>query len=97
MEVPFDLHRSIIGQKGRDVRELMNTYDVHIMLSPAEEKLDYIKVHAMQYLKYNIDVIFNIRYYVLFRFPEHHHVSKMQSKLYLINVKHWKLKDKIEL
>ncbi|XP_050471763.1 vigilin isoform X2 [Bombus huntii] len=44
VEVPFDLHRSIIGQKGRDVRELMNTYDVHIMLSPAEEKLDYIKI-----------------------------------------------------
>ncbi|XP_043519288.1 vigilin [Frieseomelitta varia] len=44
VEVPFDLHRSIIGQKGRDVRELMTTYDVHIMLSPAEEKLDYIKI-----------------------------------------------------
>lgn len=44
VQVPFDLHRSIIGQKGRDVRELMNTYDVHIMLSPAEEKLDYIKI-----------------------------------------------------
>lgn len=44
VEVPFDLHRSIIGQKGRDVRELMNTYDVHIMLSPAEQKLDLIKV-----------------------------------------------------
>ncbi|KAK2586763.1 hypothetical protein KPH14_011792 [Odynerus spinipes] len=42
--VPFDFHRSIIGQKGRDVRELMNMYDVHIMLSPAEEKLDYIKI-----------------------------------------------------
>ncbi|XP_066586209.1 vigilin [Prorops nasuta] len=44
VEVPFDFHRSIIGQKGRDVRELMNTYDVHIMLSPAEEKLDYVKI-----------------------------------------------------
>ncbi|XP_076653827.1 satellite-binding protein 1 Dp1 isoform X2 [Halictus rubicundus] len=44
VEVPFDLHRSIIGQKGRDVRELMYIYDVHIMLSPAEEKLDYIKI-----------------------------------------------------
>lgn len=44
VEVPFDLHRSIIGQKGRDVRELMDTHDVHIMLSPAEQKLDYIKI-----------------------------------------------------
>ncbi|XP_015598207.1 vigilin [Cephus cinctus] len=44
VEVPFDLHRSIIGQRGRDVRELMETHDVHIMLSPAEQKLDYIKI-----------------------------------------------------
>ncbi|XP_011707641.1 PREDICTED: vigilin [Wasmannia auropunctata] len=44
VDVPFDFHRSIIGQKGKDVRELMNTHDVHIMLSPAEEKLDYIKI-----------------------------------------------------
>lgn len=42
--VPFDFHRSIIGQKGRDVRELMNMYNIHIMLPPAEEKLDYIKI-----------------------------------------------------
>ncbi|XP_033222679.1 vigilin [Belonocnema kinseyi] len=44
VEVPFDLHRSIIGQKGKDVRELMETYDVHIKLSPAEQKLDYIEI-----------------------------------------------------
>lgn len=44
IEVPFDLHRSIIGQKGRDVRELMNRHDVHIELSPPEEKLDIIRV-----------------------------------------------------
>lgn len=47
MPVPFNFHRSIIGQKGRDVRELMNMYDVRIMLSPAEEKLDYIKVYCL--------------------------------------------------
>ena len=28
--VPFDLHRFIIGQKGKDVREMMTTYDVNI-------------------------------------------------------------------
>lgn len=44
LEVPFDLHRSLIGQKGRDIRELMNTYDVEITLSPAEKKLDFIEV-----------------------------------------------------
>lgn len=44
INVPFDIHRWIIGQKGRDVRELMNRYDVHIELSPPEEKLDIIKI-----------------------------------------------------
>ena len=28
--VPFDLHRFIIGQKGKDVREMMTTFDVNI-------------------------------------------------------------------
>uniref|UniRef100_U5EUN4 Putative vigilin n=1 Tax=Corethrella appendiculata TaxID=1370023 RepID=U5EUN4_9DIPT len=44
IHVPFDLHRSIIGQKGRYVKELMNRYDVHIELSPQDQKLDLIKV-----------------------------------------------------
>lgn len=44
IDVPFDLHRSIIGQKGAGVRELMNNYDVHIELSPQDKKLDVIKV-----------------------------------------------------
>lgn len=44
IEVPFDLHRSIIGKRGDDVRELMNRYDVHIELSPQDQKLDVIKV-----------------------------------------------------
>jgi predicted PilT family ATPase len=38
------LHRSIIGKQGNDVRELMNRYDVHIELSPQDQKLDVIKV-----------------------------------------------------
>lgn len=44
VEVPFELHRSIIGQKGQDVKRLMDTYDVHIILSPADEKQDIIKI-----------------------------------------------------
>jgi polyribonucleotide nucleotidyltransferase len=44
MEVPFELHRSIIGQKGHDVRKLMNQFDVHIELSPPQEKRDIIKI-----------------------------------------------------
>lgn len=42
--VPFDIHRWIIGQRGRDVAALMNRHDVHIELSPPEEKLDIIKI-----------------------------------------------------
>lgn len=30
VSVPYDLHRYIIGQKGKDVREMMTTYDVNI-------------------------------------------------------------------
>lgn len=44
VDVPFELHRSIIGQKGRDVKELMDNYDVHIVLSPADLKEDRIKI-----------------------------------------------------
>lgn len=44
VNVPFDLHRSIIGQRGRDVRDLMSRYDVHIELSPQHEQLDIIKI-----------------------------------------------------
>lgn len=42
--MPYEFHRSIIGQKGRDVREMMERFDVHIVLSPADQKLDIIKV-----------------------------------------------------
>ena len=44
IDVPFDLHRSIIGKRGDAVRELMNRFDVHIELSPQDQKLDVIKV-----------------------------------------------------
>ncbi|XP_055371640.1 vigilin [Condylostylus longicornis] len=44
VNVAFDLHRSIIGQKGKDVRELMQTYDVNIELSPQDLKQDVIKI-----------------------------------------------------
>ncbi|CAD7077490.1 unnamed protein product [Hermetia illucens] len=44
VNVPFDLHRSIIGQKGANVRDFMNRYNVHVELSPPELKLDVIKI-----------------------------------------------------
>lgn len=46
IEVPvaFDLHRSIIGKSGASVRQLMDEHDVHIVLSPADQRLDCIKI-----------------------------------------------------
>ncbi|XP_046390775.1 vigilin [Ischnura elegans] len=44
VNVPFDYHRLIIGQKGRAVREMRDKYDVNIVLSPAEKKLDIITI-----------------------------------------------------
>lgn len=44
VDVPFDLHRSIIGTRGRDVKELMDRYDVHIVLSAPENKEDIIRI-----------------------------------------------------
>lgn len=32
--VPYDLHRYIIGHKGKDVREMMTTFDVNIKSKP---------------------------------------------------------------
>uniref|UniRef100_A0A6P7F816 Vigilin n=1 Tax=Diabrotica virgifera virgifera TaxID=50390 RepID=A0A6P7F816_DIAVI len=44
VDVPFDFHRSIIGQKGRDVKDLMDRYDVHIVLSAQDIREDIIKI-----------------------------------------------------
>lgn len=44
--VPFDFHRYIIGQKGRDVRKMMEQFNVNISVPPQAEKSDYIKVRG---------------------------------------------------
>ncbi|CAH1957707.1 unnamed protein product [Acanthoscelides obtectus] len=44
VDVPFNLHRSIIGQKGRDVKDLMDRFDVHIVLSAQNAPEDVIKI-----------------------------------------------------
>ncbi|XP_063359455.1 vigilin [Cydia amplana] len=41
VEVPNDLHRLLAGQKRR---ELMQTYDVHLLLPPNDEPSDIVKV-----------------------------------------------------
>ncbi|XP_067631497.1 vigilin isoform X2 [Eurosta solidaginis] len=47
VEVPYDLHRKIIGPKGANVRQFMSTYDVHIELPPSETKSDLIKLSGI--------------------------------------------------
>jgi predicted PilT family ATPase len=46
VEVPFEYHRFVIGQKGRDVRKLMQDFDVNISIPPAEEQSDTVKVRG---------------------------------------------------
>lgn len=76
MEVPFDYHRSIIGQKGQSIRELSDTHNVHIEIPNSEEHLDIIKVQRSMIKHNQIIYIYitnnntyfvtdmNIRYYV---------------------------------
>ena len=42
--VPFDFHRFIIGMRGRDVRKMMEDFDVNISIPPAEDKSDVVKI-----------------------------------------------------
>ncbi|KAK7093511.1 hypothetical protein V1264_007247 [Littorina saxatilis] len=44
VQVPFDYHRFIIGQKGRDVRRMMQDFDVNISIPPPSENSDLVKV-----------------------------------------------------
>lgn len=48
VDVPFDYHRFIIGQKGREVRDLMETFDVSISVPHSSEKCDSIKVTGVK-------------------------------------------------
>ncbi|XP_023174967.2 vigilin isoform X2 [Drosophila hydei] len=44
LNVPFDLHRTIIGPRGANVRQFMSTHDVHVELPPSDLKSDIITV-----------------------------------------------------
>lgn len=44
VDVPFDYHKFIIGQKGREVRDLMEKFDVAISVPHSSERCDKIKV-----------------------------------------------------
>lgn len=42
--MPYDFHRRIIGQQGKDVRAMMKQFDVNISIPPPEEHSDKVKV-----------------------------------------------------
>ncbi|XP_061189597.1 vigilin-like [Saccostrea echinata] len=42
--VPYDFHRRIIGQQGKEVRSMMKQFDVNISIPPPEEHSDKVKV-----------------------------------------------------
>jgi transcription antitermination factor NusA-like protein len=44
VDIPFAMHRHVIGQKGKDVRELMKIHDVHIQVPGQELHSNTIKI-----------------------------------------------------
>ncbi|XP_028330675.1 vigilin [Gouania willdenowi] len=47
MEVSYELHRYIIGQKGSGIRKMMEEYEVNIWVPQPERQLDVIKVTGL--------------------------------------------------
>ena len=54
VEVPNELHRLLSGQKRR---ELMQTYDVHILLPLNDDPSDLVKVRIFMRSYYFINII----------------------------------------
>ena len=46
MDVPFEFHRYIIGQKGNEVRKMMEEYDVNISIPPAVDKSNKVAIQG---------------------------------------------------
>lgn len=44
VDIPFKMHRFVIGQSGKDVRAMMKDHDVHITVPPSEQQSDTIKI-----------------------------------------------------
>jgi len=45
--IPFEFHRYIIGQKGKEVREMMQEYDVNIRVPAADQESDIILISGV--------------------------------------------------
>ncbi|XP_062858912.1 vigilin isoform X2 [Trichomycterus rosablanca] len=48
VEVPFDLHRYIIRQKGTGIRKMMEDYEVNIWVPQQEQQSDVIKIMGQE-------------------------------------------------
>ncbi|XP_072522982.1 vigilin [Salminus brasiliensis] len=48
VEVPYDLHRYIIGQKGSGIRKMMEDYEVNIWIPQPDQQSDVIKVTGQE-------------------------------------------------
>ncbi|XP_056270396.1 high density lipoprotein binding protein a isoform X1 [Pseudoliparis swirei] len=47
VEVPFDLHRYIIGQKGSGIRKMMDEFEVNIQVPAPEQQSDKISISGL--------------------------------------------------
>merc|ERR1719228_2430213 len=47
VSIPFEFHKFIIGQKGKEVREMMNEFDVNIRVPAADQQSDIILVSGV--------------------------------------------------
>ena len=47
VEVPFDLHRYIIGQKGSGIRKMMDEFEVNIQVPAPELQSDIITITGL--------------------------------------------------
>merc|ERR1719347_1050676 len=47
VNIPFEFHKFIIGQKGKEVREMMNEFDVNIRVPAADQQSDIILVSGV--------------------------------------------------
>lgn len=46
VNIPYEFHKFIIGAKGKDVRKLMQDFDVNISIPSQDEHSDLIKVRG---------------------------------------------------
>ena len=44
MRVPFDFHGQLIGQKGKEIRQIMDQCEVTIAVPKSDERSDIIKI-----------------------------------------------------